>query len=130
MKGFMTANEAAMKWDISHRRVIALCNENRIAGAAKLGKMWIVPADAEKPADARRTKSGAGEEGTKKFVVTIEETVSDEFELYAKTDEEARRIATRRYDSGEYVLAPGNLVSRQMSVRDIDGDGYTDWMVF
>lgn len=130
MKGFMTAQEAAIKWDISHRRVIALCNENRIAGAAKLGKMWIVPSDAEKPADARRTRSGAGEKGKKRFVVTIEETVSDEFELYAKTDEEAKRIAMLKYDSCDYVLVPGNPVSKQMAIHNIDDDYITDWIEF
>ncbi len=56
MVGFMTAGEAATKWNISHRRVITLCSENRIAGVAMLGNMYIIPADAEKPADARTTR--------------------------------------------------------------------------
>ena len=53
MVGYMTASEAATKWNISHRRVITLCNENRIEGVGLLGKMWIIPVDAEKPIDAR-----------------------------------------------------------------------------
>jgi len=56
MIGFMTANEAASKWNISHRRVITLCSENRIAGVATLGNMYIIPADAEKPVDGRTTR--------------------------------------------------------------------------
>ena len=56
MTGFMTAGEAAVKWNISHRRVIALCSENRIAGVATLGNMYIIPADAEKPVDGRTTR--------------------------------------------------------------------------
>ncbi|MBQ5995871.1 MAG: Dam family site-specific DNA-(adenine-N6)-methyltransferase [Clostridia bacterium] len=56
MTGFMTASEAAVKWNISHRRVITLCNENRIEGVGMLGKMWIIPVDAEKPIDARTTR--------------------------------------------------------------------------
>lgn len=56
MTGFMTASEAAVKWNISHRRVITLCNENRIEGVGMLGKMWIIPIDAEKPIDARTTR--------------------------------------------------------------------------
>ncbi len=56
MTGFMTASEAATKWNISHRRVITLCSENRIAGVATLGNMYIIPADAEKPIDARTTR--------------------------------------------------------------------------
>ena len=53
MVGFMTASEAANKWNISHRRVITLCSEERIAGVATLGNMYIIPIDAEKPVDAR-----------------------------------------------------------------------------
>lgn len=53
MIGYMTANEAAQKWNISHRRVITLCSENRIENVAMLGNMWIIPSDAEKPIDGR-----------------------------------------------------------------------------
>ena len=53
MLAFMTANEAAEKWNISRRRVLTLCQENRIANAAMLGNMWIIPIDATKPEDAR-----------------------------------------------------------------------------
>ncbi len=53
MLDYITANEAAKKWGISHRRVIKLCGENRIENAAMLGNMWIIPANAEKPADGR-----------------------------------------------------------------------------
>lgn len=51
---YMTANEAAIKWNISHRRVLTLCKENRITDVAMLGNMWIIPIDAKKPEDARR----------------------------------------------------------------------------
>ena len=53
MLAYMTAAEAAEKWSISHRRVITLCREDRIPNAAMLGNMWIIPNDAEKPADGR-----------------------------------------------------------------------------
>ena len=56
MIGYMTASEAAEKWNISHRRVITLCNEQRIKGVGMLGNMWIIPIDAEKPTDARTTR--------------------------------------------------------------------------
>lgn len=56
MIGYMTASEAAQKWNISHRRVITLCSENRISNVAMLGNMWIIPSDAEKPVDARTTR--------------------------------------------------------------------------
>lgn len=53
MLAYMTANEAAEKWNISHRRVLTLCKENRIDNVAMLGNMWIIPIDATKPEDAR-----------------------------------------------------------------------------
>lgn len=59
---FMSAREAADKWGISQRRVAVLCSENRIAGAAMVGNMWIIPACAEKPIDARSTRYNTSEE--------------------------------------------------------------------
>ena len=53
MLAYMTAGEAAEKWNISHRRVITLCQENRVPDAAMLGKMWLIPKDATKPVDGR-----------------------------------------------------------------------------
>ena len=55
---YMSAPEAAKKWGISERRVQKLCEEGRILGASKLGYMWLIPKDAEKPADARRKGNG------------------------------------------------------------------------
>ena len=55
---YMSAPSAAKKWGISERRVQKLCEENRILGASKLGYMWLIPKDAEKPADARRKGNG------------------------------------------------------------------------
>ena len=42
-----------MEWSISERRVQKLCEENRIPGVAKFSRMWLIPKDAEKPADGR-----------------------------------------------------------------------------
>ncbi|MCM1546097.1 MAG: DNA adenine methylase [Clostridiales bacterium] len=52
----MSAKEAAEKWKISQRRVSVLCSENRIDGAMMVGKMWIIPSDAEKPIDKRTVR--------------------------------------------------------------------------
>lgn len=54
--GFISAREAADKWGISQRRVAVLCSEQRIAEATMVGNMWIIPASAEKPEDARSTR--------------------------------------------------------------------------
>lgn len=58
MAKHMTTKEAAILWNISERRVSILCREGRITGAKKQGHAWLIPADAEKPAD-NRVKSGA-----------------------------------------------------------------------
>ncbi len=50
---YISAKEAAEKWGISKRRVQILCAENRISGATKVGMVWVIPANAEKPNDAR-----------------------------------------------------------------------------
>ena len=54
---YMKVSEAAQKWGISPRRVRVLCAENRIDGVTQKGKLYMIPADAEKPDDARATKS-------------------------------------------------------------------------
>ncbi len=56
MLSFMSAKEAAEKWEISQRRVAILCAENRIDGAMMVGNMWIIPSTAEKPIDKRTVR--------------------------------------------------------------------------
>lgn len=51
---FMTAGQAAQKWNISQRRVQILCVNNRIPGVFKLGENWAIPITAEKPVDGRK----------------------------------------------------------------------------
>ena len=57
MDGYMTIKEAFEKWSIGLRRINTLCNEGRIEGASKVGNVWVIPSDAEKPRD-ERIKSG------------------------------------------------------------------------
>ncbi|MDY6029914.1 MAG: DNA adenine methylase [Acidaminococcaceae bacterium] len=61
---YMSAREAADKWGISQRRVAVLCSENRINDATMVGNMWIIPATAEKPIDARSMRYDKKEEKT------------------------------------------------------------------
>lgn len=58
MMNTMTVADAAQRWGISERRIAVLCKEGRIKGAYKQGKSWVIPADAQRPADAR-IKSGS-----------------------------------------------------------------------
>lgn len=54
---YISAKEAADKWGISQRRVAVLCTENRIENATMIGNMWIIPAVATKPSDARSVRN-------------------------------------------------------------------------
>lgn len=56
MLSYISAKEAAEKWDISQRRVAILCSEGRINGAMMVGNMWIIPSNAEKPVDKRTVR--------------------------------------------------------------------------
>ena len=68
MLQYITAREAAEKWNISQRRVSILCAENRIPDVAMLGNMWIIPRNAEKPDDARKSKPPKKSESVHPFV--------------------------------------------------------------
>ena len=57
MMEYCSIRQISEKWGISVRRIQVLCVENRIPGAVKIGYSWVIPADAEKPKDAR-VKSG------------------------------------------------------------------------
>ena len=51
--GYLSAGQAARKWNISQRRVQVLCSEKRIEGAFKVGEVWAIQDDAPKPLDFR-----------------------------------------------------------------------------
>ena len=51
---YITTTQAGVKWGVSRRRVIILCQEGRVAGAQQAGRNWIIPEDAEKRERAER----------------------------------------------------------------------------
>ena len=53
----MTPKQAAEKWGISARRVQALCANEQVKGAVKLGLVWLIPKNTPKPPDGR-SKNG------------------------------------------------------------------------
>ncbi|NCB52170.1 MAG: DNA-binding protein [Clostridia bacterium] len=50
---YLSIRQTSEKWGISTRRIQILCLEERIPGAVRIGFSWAIPADAEKPKDAR-----------------------------------------------------------------------------
>lgn len=51
---FISVQDAAKNWGISERRIQKLCEENRIEGAVKFSRLWLIPRNAQKPSDRRR----------------------------------------------------------------------------
>ncbi len=58
LKGYITAQEAAKKWGITSRQVQILCKENRISGASRMSRIWVIPENAEKPTKKIAIKNG------------------------------------------------------------------------
>lgn len=54
---YISIKQLSEKWGISTRRIQILCRDGRISGVMRIANTWAVPADAEKPKDAR-VKSG------------------------------------------------------------------------
>ena len=54
---YISVKQAAEKWQMTPRRVQILCNNNRIVGAQRVGNVWTIPENAEKPDDARKKVS-------------------------------------------------------------------------
>ena len=50
---YIKVSKAAENWGISPRRVRILCAESKIPGVIRKGKLYMIPANAIKPADGR-----------------------------------------------------------------------------
>ena len=48
---YMTLKEASEKWGVTPRQINYLCAGGRIPGAVKMATIWLIPKDAEKPAE-------------------------------------------------------------------------------
>lgn len=54
---YVMVNEIAEKWDVKPRTIQMMCLKGKIKGAEKIGNMWMIPIEAERPLD-ERIKSG------------------------------------------------------------------------
>ena len=50
---YTTTRETGKRWGVSLQWVSQLCKQGRVEGAGKVGSIWIIPVDAEKPEDLR-----------------------------------------------------------------------------
>lgn len=51
---YITAAKAAENWGVTVRRIQDLCRTNKIHGAVRFGRDWMIPADAPRPRDGRK----------------------------------------------------------------------------
>jgi len=54
---YLKIEEVAGNWGISPRRLQTLCAAGKIGGAIRFGRAWMIPKDAQKPADGRTRAS-------------------------------------------------------------------------
>ena len=53
---YITVQEAAQKWGVTPRRVQMLCNEEKIVGAVRFGKSWMIPSTAVLQSTKKKAK--------------------------------------------------------------------------
>jgi hypothetical protein len=51
---WLTSQQGAELWNITGRRVQALCADGRIDGVIRLGCSWLIPKGTPKPEDGRK----------------------------------------------------------------------------
>ncbi len=54
---YLSIKQTSERWGITPRRIQVLCAQGRIKNAIRVGKVWAIPDDVEKPRD-ERIKSG------------------------------------------------------------------------
>lgn len=64
---YITTKDTSAKWGISTTRITILANEGRIPGAKRLGKSWLIPANATKPPMLKANHSGTPQKETINF---------------------------------------------------------------
>ena len=62
MAEWLNIQDAAAQWGISRSLLARLCRDGRIAGAQKIKGAWMIPEDAEYPADERRKSDSVNPE--------------------------------------------------------------------
>lgn len=64
------------------------------------------------------------------YKVTIEETVSQAFDIEAESIEDAYNTAIANYKKGILVVEAGECTYRQIQVQDINNGECTEWNEF
>ena len=54
---YISVKEAALKFNLSERRIQKLCESERITGSHMVSGIWLIPANAKKPSDERMSEA-------------------------------------------------------------------------
>lgn len=65
-----------------------------------------------------------------KYIITIEERITDTFELEADNLEEAIETAIKNYNEAKFVLEPGNVTATYMQAISGDEKENSAWFEF
>ena len=91
MDKMVSVKDIAKMWNVTERRVTALCKNGKIGGAIKNGNVWQIPFDSEKPQD-KRVKSGQYSRNNHSFelrlpvgIVDYKETIRNNYYYVDKT---------------------------------------------
>jgi hypothetical protein len=69
-------------------------------------------------------------ENRMKFFITIEETISETFEIEENSVAEAVKMAKRKYNSGEFIVESGNVTNRMIHAGEENSEEDTEWIEF
>lgn len=112
---YIRVTKAAEKWGISTRRVRMLCEKGKIPGVIRRGNLYMIPENASKPLDGRKTRAGA--------LAEIEAKRERLNELRPLTSGEVRRLREEftvefTYDSN---AIEGNTLTLQETAMVLEG---------
>lgn len=63
----------------------------------------------------------------KKWIITIEETISQDFEIEAEDIKKAMELAREKYEDGEFVVEPSTPTVVLMHAITEDGEEESKW---
>lgn len=109
---YITTKEASAKWGISPTRITILANEGRIPGAERLGKSWLIPANATKPPERKANHSGKANRSD----LTSKKTSVFSFPLYHfRPDWSSAKEATLTKQQKRLLLAEQKVLECRFS---------------
>jgi len=53
---YLSTKDIAKKWAITARQVQQLCADGRVSGVKRIGRIWLIHVDVQKPEDLRKNK--------------------------------------------------------------------------